>query len=233
MFFNHSRIAFLSLFIFLFQLSWAQIKPKKEDWFYYDLTHLQMLNGPAGLEQVWFSNGHDISLMAEWMPTRVFGVAIGLGYSSQNFHNNLKVATNAQTGEEVYTIMQSDTLFSVNHQNQKYLYLPLELRLRTIANSAGSFFRFYLGARVGVRLDGYSDFRDEQVSLRYYRTEDYARFRADAFARIGYRHFSLVAYYGLTPLIEGAQAITTENGVLISSDLDAIRPLAIGISMSF
>lgn len=222
----------LSLFLSIGFSAEAQLKPKFKDWFFYDISHVQYLNAPGGLEQNWFSNGHSFSLMAESSLSAYFSIGYGLGYRSENFYNNLRIQTQEITGEEIYTVIP-DSSFSSNRQNFGCLFIPVEIRFRANENSKGQFFRCYLGVNFGLRLSDYAEFETEVLKQRYYALEDLARFRADGYLRIGFDNLSLFASYGFTELFTKGQALSSQAGSqLKQSDLNPIRPLALGISIS-
>jgi hypothetical protein len=210
----------------------AQLRPKFKDWFFYDVSHVQFLNAPSGLAQNWFSNSHSFSLMAESSLGDNFSIGYGLGYRSENYYNNLRIQTQQITGEEIYTLLP-DSSFSSNRQNFNYLFIPVEFRFRAKENSKGQFFRLYLGANLGLRLASYAEFETEVLKQRYYGLEDLARFRADGYVRIGFDNLNLFVSYGFTELFSKGQAFYSQpSGQTEQSDLNPIRPLAIGVSIS-
>lgn len=209
----------------------AQLSERNRDLFIYDLTQPQYLNAATGIDQVWYSNGHNLSLMGEWMPSRSFGFGFGLGYTSENYHNNLRISTSQASGKEVYELLP-DSAFSSISQNVKYLYLPLEIRIRGGKISKDWVFRLTLGARAGVRIGSEARYETEEVKLEYQNLGDLNRFRADLYARIGYGPFSLYASYGFTELYTGGTLTEAENGEIKQNQMSDIRPLALGISLS-
>lgn len=209
----------------------AQVKPDSEDFFFYDAAHVTYLNAPAGMAQEWFSNSHTFSFMTEWTLSKNFALGAGVAYSSQNFHNNMRIQSVQTTGEEVYEIIAQSEYENIE-QTLRYIYLPLEIRLRGNPNENDNFFRLYLGLRTGVKVGSYAEYETDVVREKYYGLEDVARFRADGYVRVGFGYLSLFAAYGLTDLYE--------NGVVIDfssttpqTELSTLRPLSVGLSVSF
>ncbi len=227
------KIAFalFALLLFLGFSADAQLKPNFKDWFFYDVAVLQYLDAPAGMEQQWFSNGHYFSLMAQSQFGKHFALGYGLGFSSENFHNNMRIRTLEQSGDETYHTLP-DTSFESNRQNLGYLWVPLELRFKGRANSKGQFFRFYLGAKLGLRVRSYHEFETQLVKQRYYNFEDLARLRGDAYLRIGFDNLSLFASYSFTELFTQGELIYATPNQIEQNSLRSIRPIALGVSIS-
>ncbi len=213
--------------------AFAQIKPKQEDWFAYDLTYDYWLDAPDGVEQSWRSNGHSFSFTDEVLfgEGSHFSFAYGLGFTSNNFYNNVSLQTDANTGEEYFLPLSTDSINS-NKLTVQYIHVPIELRFRSSPSEKGNFFRFYVGGKVGVRVNSYSKLKTDQIDLQYNNLGALNRFFYGVYTRVGYSYVSLYAYYGLSNLFEEAY---TNNGVSynqLSGAVDAIRPLSVGISLS-
>lgn len=203
----------------------AQYIPKEEDWFFYDLSYNMLLNVPQGYENVWRSNGHNISIMDDMIfGTSNFSFAYGLTYSSQNYHSNLNVSADSITGAAHFRYLNPDKAYKTNKFTLQYFEIPLELRYRSKPNNKGKFFRFYIGGRLGIRFNGYSKYKDDDYNVRYYNMDEFNRWRAGVYTRIGYNYFSLYAYYGLTPIFT--------KGDINGETLTNAVPLSLGISLS-
>lgn len=209
----------------------AQIKPDSEDFFFYDGAHVTYLNAPAGMTQEWFSNSHTFSVLTEWTLSKNFALGAGLAYSSQNFHNNMRIQSVQASGEEVYELIEQSDYENIE-QTLRYVYVPLEIRLRGNPNENDKFFRFYLGLRTGLKVGSYAEYETDVLREKYYGLEDVARFRADSYVRIGYGYLSLFAAYGLTDLYEDGTVIDLTSSTP-STNLTALRPLSVGLSVSF
>ena len=140
---------FLSL---IFVSSFAQIKPKTEDWFFYDYTYDFMLNAPKGISQDFIPNGHTFSFLKEKSFGKGnFAIAGGVDYSVQSYYSNLYVSTDLSNGDEIFQVLGSDSIES-NKLRTDFIDAIFELRFRTLPNAKGKFFRFYIGATAGARV---------------------------------------------------------------------------------
>ena len=204
----------------------AQVKPDNKDFFFYDLSYLSLMNNGGGLEQQGFSNGHSLTLMGEKLfGTSRVGIGYGIGYSSENYYTNMAISTNPVNGDEVYTVLNVDSAGAKNKFNQKFVDGAIELRFRTKQANNGRFFRFYVGAKGGIRFAGYSEFVNNDLNVQYRDIDEFSRFHGSVYARIGYGFISLYGSYGLTPIFKSG---VTDTGFM----LEDLRPLANGLSIS-
>lgn len=204
--------------------------PKKQDWFFYDVGHARLLETPAGVENSPWGNSHSLSFMFEKLLGKSpVSLALGFGYSSVNYRNNLRVSADEQTGAAKFSSIPDSIGYDKNKTNAKYFEIPLEIRFRTKPNKEGRFFRWYLGARPGVRLGGYSQFSNDELDVRYHGLPELNRWRMAVYSRIGFGRISLFALYDLLPVYDYNQSPT-----LFVNDVDAngMQGLAVGFSLS-
>jgi hypothetical protein len=201
--------------------------PKHEKFVFYDLAYIAFADAPAGTEQGWWSVSGDFGVMFESSWSEKGGIAYGISYSFQNFSNNHLVSTDLNSGAGLYQLA-SDTSFERSYQSFQYLYIPVELRFRSKKNEKNKFYRFYLGARGGVRTTGSSSIRRANSRVRFYQLDDVRRFRADAYLKIGYGNTSLYAFYALTPLYNAGDILSQDGSN--ANSLQNIRPMGIGLS---
>lgn len=220
-------VIFALLVAFGFNLS-GQVRPKQHDWIFYDISYDYMLNSPDGLEQRWRSNGHAISLMDDVaFGESNLGIGYGLGFMSNNYYSNLGIFTDFGSGDEQTFLLEGDSIES-NKFTVQHIFVPLELRWRSDLNEDRNFWRVYLGARIGVRVRGYSELETEKVDVQFEKLGILSRFNYGVYARIGYDHFSLFASYGLSEIFREGEVIS-ENKI---SKLTDIRALSVGFSLS-
>lgn len=223
-----SKSILTALFSMLFLAAQAQIKPKQEDWFFYDYTYDFMTNAPAGVNQEFIPNGHTISLLKE----RVFGngkfaIAGGIDYSSQAYYSNLYVSTDLSDGKEVFQILNTDSI-ERNRLYTEFFDAIFELRYRTLPNNKGKFFRWYLGVKGGVRVNSISRLRTDNAIVSFENLGMLNRYRFGTYTRIGYSWFNLYAYYGLSEIFTDGALINANN-----AEVTGITPLSVGISIIF
>lgn len=204
----------------------AQVKPDHKDFFFYDASYISLLNTGGGVEQYGFSNGHNLTFMKEVLfGQSTTGFGYGIGYSSKNYFTNTLIQTNPANGDENYTVLDIDSAGARNKFNQKFIDLALEFRFRSKQKDNGRFFRFYVGARGGVRFAGYAEYDNNNLDVQYRDIDEFNRFHGNAYVRIGYGFVSLYGSYGLTPIFTGG---TTNTGF----NMEDVRPLSIGVSLS-
>ena len=206
--------------------------PEKEDWFFYDIAHIRLLDGPENFENNIWANTHSLSFMQDILLGKSnFSFAFGFGFTSSNFLNNLRLKTEVVSDEGVteFTVIPDSVGYDQNKTTVQYFEIPLELRFRSRPNEEGNFFRFYVGGRFGVRFNAYSKYKTDLINVRYYHPEELTRWRAGAYTRIGFDSFSLYGYYSLLDLFDYEMA---ED--IFANDVDAnnMRPVAIGLSLS-
>ncbi|HAD97163.1 MAG TPA: hypothetical protein DCG19_07130 [Cryomorphaceae bacterium] len=213
----------------------SQIKPKHEDWFAYDLTYDYLLESPPGLEQSWRSNGHSLSFMddVQFGEESHFSFAYGIGFTSNNFYNNLSLRTNAADGREFYSFLDTDTINS-NKLTVQYIHIPIELRFRSGLSQKGNFFRFYVGAKVGVRVNSYSKLITDNFNRQFNNLGNLNRFMYGAYVRTGYSFINVYAYYGLSELFSEQTYPEGVNPALYDSfdTFSPGTPLSVGISIT-
>lgn len=162
---------------------------------------------------------------------RWWGLGFGLGIGDDNYHHNMRIQTSPIDGQEYYSLM-NDTAFTSNKQRITYLFLPLELRIRSKANQRGQYLRVYLGARGGVRINSFAHYETDKLQQRFLNLGDLQRLKAEVYARLGFGAFSLYGAYDLTPVFrERMRFIADEQGGQVF-DLSQMRGLRLGLSLA-
>ena len=204
----------------------AQIKPKTEDWIFYDYTYSHFLNAPTEVAQRFIPNSHAFSLIRD-IPFGKGRVALGLGlgYSSTNYYNNLGIVTNVGDGKESFAVLGMD---SIEHNKLRNEHLDglLELRFRGKPNDKGRFFRFYIGGRFGFRINSYSRLRTDKINVQYNDLGALNRFRYGLHVRLGFGAVSLFGYYGLSDIFTEGTIGTSNSG------MTGITTLSTGLSIT-
>ena len=145
------------------------------------------------------SNENLIQLYLETKIAKKFFVGYGLCYNSTNFHHNLRISTNPITGENNFQLIPDSIDYSSNRLNVKYLEIPIELRFRS-QTQKGRSLRFYVGAKVGYRINSYARYKDDVVNVAYYNLDELNHWNYGVYTRIGYGLLSIYASYSLSPL---------------------------------
>lgn len=200
--------------------------PEEQDWFFYDLTYVQLLNAPTGYESYFGSNGHNLSVMNDHLLGHShFSIAYGLGFMSNNYHNNMSIIIDPATGETNYALLK-DTADYRNKLTIQYFEIPLEFRFRSKPNEKGNFFRVYVGGKFSLRFNAYGRYKDDNINVRYYNPDELNRIAVGGYMRIGYSFLNLYGYYGFTDVFK--EGNLADNG----ESLTPMRPFAVGISLS-
>ena len=125
----------------------------REDQFYFNITYNTLQNSPDGFKQNKFSPGIAFGFLRD-MPinkSRTFAVALGFGYSSAAYNDNLYTYKSEDINANptrVYEIISGNTYYSKNRLALHYLDIPLEIRWRNSTPESHKFWRVYAGFKV-------------------------------------------------------------------------------------
>lgn len=171
----------------------------REDQFYIGLTYNLLQKRPAGVSQNSFSSGLHIGFLRD-IPLnkmRNHAIAIGLGYSMNDFRQNLKISE--ADGKFNYAI---DNDFDRNKFALHYVELPIELRWRTSTIQSHRFWRIYTGFKLSYLFLNKSKFTGPEGTLKYFGNDDFNKFQYGAYVSFGYNTWNFHAYYGLNSLLK-------------------------------
>lgn len=205
--------------------------PREQDWFSYDISTLFMQGAPAGYQQEGWSNGHSLSFMKDILLGKSkFSIAVGLGYTSNNFKSNMRLLVDENTGVASFVLLNSDSIsYNRNKVNAKYVEVPVELRFRSKPDKNGRYLKTYLGVKGGVRISSYSLFENDHGQVRYYHPSEVNRWSASTYLRLGYGTVSLYGFYSLLPLFDYQAANNIPAEQVNANDM---IPMGIGLSIS-
>lgn len=192
----------------------------REDQFYFGFTYNSLLQKPAGLKQDKFSAGISAGFLRD-MPInkdRTIAIASGLGFSYNNYIQNLAVSKIDQTFS--YAIIDPGTAYSKNKFSQLLVDVPIELRWRTSTYESYKFWRIYGGLKFSYLLMDRSVFTDDQGKVVVSGNKDFNKILYGAYASAGYNTINVYIYYGLTPIFKTAA---------IDGDKIAMKSLQIGV----
>ena len=166
------------------------------------------------------------------------GITTGLGitYNSYGLDDNVRVISNSDTtygfiaDRELPDSLGGFTSFSKNKLRTTYVRVPLLLEFNTSLDPKRSV-HVAAGVTAGVRIGSINKikYEDDGKNIKQ-RTKDdfnFSPLTLDASVRVGFKHITLFANYGLTPLFEdgkGAEVYPLTVGITlipwISSDND-------------
>jgi Outer membrane protein beta-barrel domain len=180
----------------------------REDQFYVSVSLNSLQNKPIGLTQEKFSPGFSFGFLRD-MPInkkRTFAIAPGLGFSFNNYNQNLAVTKSNET--TVYKVLESDAAYSKNKFSQLSVEVPLEFRWRSSTYENHKFWRIHGGFKMSYLLYDKSVFQDQKGKVVISNNTDFNKLQYGAYIASGYNTINVYAYYGLNPLFQSAKTST-------------------------
>lgn len=178
----------------------------REDQFYFGFTYDILQKRPEGLKQNKFSSGFTIGFLRD-MPinkSRTFAIAAGLGYSINNFNQNLLITGNGDGYD--YSTIDPELAYDKNKIILHYIDLPIEFRWRTSTPESHKFWRIYTGLKFSYLVFNRYKFKDGDTEFSSSSNDDFTKFQYGVYLATGYNTWNLNIYYGLNPIFNsGAQ----------------------------
>jgi hypothetical protein len=184
----------------------------REDQFYFAISYNSLVNRPTGVSQNKFSSGVSLGFLRD-MPInadRTWAVATGLGFTYNNFNQNLIVKE--QNGVVDYQLIPADVSVDKNKFSQLSVDVPIELRWRTSTYESHKFWRIYTGLKFSYLLYDRSLFNGSPERIVVQNNADFNALQYGAYLAAGYNTVNLYMYYGLNPLFQKA----TLNGASVN-----------------
>lgn len=176
----------------------------REDQFYFSFTLNNLKNKPADLSQDKFSTGFSVGFLRD-MPVnkrRNVAVAAGLGFTYNNFIQNLNIE---QSGQELtYSLFESSDDYSKNRFSQLSVDVPLEFRWRSSTFESYKFWRIHGGLKLSYLLYDRYISTDDAGTTKIRNNKDFDQFQYGVYAATGYNTFNVYVYYGLNKLFKSA-----------------------------
>ncbi|OMQ08567.1 hypothetical protein BXU01_21390 [[Flexibacter] sp. ATCC 35103] len=218
------RLLLSCLFLVSFFNSFSQeVKPElqpivkidslyREDQFYFSITYNLLVQGPSGLKQDKFSAGISGGFLRD-MPInkdRTIAIAAGLGFSYQNFYQNLTISKD-QNGKQVYGVNNYSEFVS-NRYKQYSVDVPIEFRWRNSTYESYKFWRVYSGVKLSYVFSDKSILKDGENSYKISNNKDINQFQYGIYLSAGYNTWNVYCYYGLNGLFDkSVKTISGEN----------------------
>jgi hypothetical protein len=187
----------------------------REDQFYFGFTLNTLQNKPVGLNQDKFSSGFSLGFLRD-MPinkNRTIAIAPGLGFSYNNYNQNLKITKPNQT--PIYTIIDPNITYNRNRFTQFLVEVPIEFRWRTSSYESHKFWRIYGGFKMGYLIYDKSVYEDAQGKIVVTNNKDFNKFQYGTYLSAGYNSINVYVYYGLNSLFQSAK--TTSESIDMNS----------------
>lgn len=177
----------------------------REDQFYFAITYNTLTDKPPGLSQSKFSAGTSAGFLRD-MPinkNRTVALASGIGFSYNNYNQNLAINKEVQT--PVYSIIDANSSYNKNKFSLLSVDVPVEFRWRSSTYESHKFWRIYGGIKFSYIVYDRSVFSDDLGKVIVSGNRDFNEMQYGAYISSGYNTINLYAYYGLNPLFKSAK----------------------------
>lgn len=175
----------------------------REDQFYIALTYNILQKRPDDVTQNSFSSGLRFGFLRD-MPInkrRNFAIAAGLGYSLNDYRQNIKIDEVA--GNPTYEVInEADVNFDKNKFALHFVELPIEVRWRTSTIQSHRFWRIYTGFKFSYLFLNKSKYVDGSEKIRIFNNDDFNKFQYGTYISVGYNTWNFHAYYGLNSIFK-------------------------------
>ena len=174
----------------------------REDQFYMGISYNLLQNRNDGIRQNKISYGITGGFLRD-MPInarRNFSIAAGLGYSFQNYNQNILVSKK----DNVYSYSTIDPAapFNKNKVQTHAIELPIEIRWRTSNAESHKFWRVYTGFKVGYVFYDVSKYEGSQGKFVYTNNPDISNVNYTVYTALGYNTWNATVSYGINPIFE-------------------------------
>lgn len=168
----------------------------REDQFYFGVTYNILQHRPYGVSQNSFSAGIMTGFLRDFPinKKRTFAIAPGIGFSFNNFKENL-VVDNTSGTVNYYTIPVGQ-VYDKNKLAMYAIELPIEFRWRNSTPESHKFWRIYSGFKVGYVFASQSKYVDPNTKIIVHNNPDLNTIQYGAYVSTGYNSWNLYAYYG-------------------------------------
>lgn len=212
---NKKRFLFC-LFLVTCKISFSQIDTTfvdnkyYEDQFYFALNYNGLYDRPTDFESNTLSGGIMLGYMRD-IPInkrRNVGFAIGLGYSYNNYRQNLQISED-QDGSKFRTVPFEN--IETNRLTLQLVELPVEFRWRTSTATKYSFWRIYAGVKFGYIFYSKQVSKNSGANVVLVNVKELDKLRYGLSFSTGYGSLNFNIYYGLNNLFKnGAETVLGE-----------------------
>ena len=213
------RYAVYLLFLFFYSLTLAQeLIPQseddlcyREDQFYIGVSYNVFAFTPSGMNPEGISAGFQFGFLRDFPinKRRNLAIAIGAGFSYDQFGQNLFINENGQ-GTTSFEILASNQDFLRNRLSLSVVEAPIEFRWRSSTPSNYKFWRVYAGFRLGYTVWNQSSLKRFDETVKIQNITELEKLRMGASLSLGYNKFNLFAYYSINPFFN-EDAVTNDG----------------------
>jgi len=182
----------------------------REDQFYFSTTYNIFSKKPFGVSQNSFSVGLTAGFLRDFPinKNRTVAIAPGLGFSYNNYKQNLVISEIANTRN--YSLIAADVALDKNKLSFLSVDVPLEIRWRTSTFDSHKFWRIYSGLKASYVLLSRSKYIADNGNYTVVNNPDINKFQYGVYISAGYNTWNLYTYYGLNSLFN--KDILSPNG---------------------
>ena len=165
----------------------------REDQFYIGITYNTLQKRPPGISQNKFTPSLTAGFLRD-MPVnkkRTVAVAIGLGYSINNYNQNILISETG--GSPEYSTLESGS-YDKNKLTLHYIDAPIEFRWRTSTPESHIFWRIYTGFKVSYLVYSRSKYINGPDKIMIVGNKDRNNFQYGAYIALGRNTWNRWAY---------------------------------------
>lgn len=198
-----------AFFLFLFgfssatiycQLDSISVAPNYlEDQLYFGITYNSFSKTPSGFIQDGFAYGLSAGFIKDipFNKRRNFGIALGVGYSYNNYIQNIIAAENSL--ENGYSTTIDENTYTLNTNSLEF---PFEIRWRTSTLDKYKFWRVYTGVTFSYVLSSYASGESTPEAVAITKAVEVEKFQYALSLAAGYGTWNFYVNYSLTPFFK-------------------------------
>lgn len=184
-----------------------RIYKQAKDRIVFDLNGTNWIHNVPGLKTKWYSRGFNFYIMYDFQIKKsFFSIAPGLGVSQTNVYHRSEMTDTSAAGIQFNPIANPDNI-KTNKLTMTHIEIPLEFRFRTKPDKLDNMWKFAVGFKAGIRVDGYT--KTTTKSPKHTIIEkpypDLNLFRCGPTLRVGYSSFNITAYYGVLSIFKNGR----------------------------
>jgi hypothetical protein len=192
----------------------------REDQFYINFTYNIIRDQSSGISQNSLSSGVNAGFLRDFPinKKRTFAIAPGLGFSFNNYKQNLII--DDLDNKIGYSLTKDTEQYDRNKLAMYFVDLPIEFRWRTSTYESHKFWRIYAGFKMSYLLYSYSNYASNNRNFSIDNNPDINKFQYGAYISSGWNSWNFYMYYGLNNVFK--------NGSLNDSPLQ-VKTLNLGL----
>ncbi len=174
----------------------------REDQFYIGVSYNILTKKPIGVSQNSFSTGVHFGALRDFPinKSRTVAIAPGLGFSFNNFKQNLIIQENNTVLS--YNTPNATLRLDRNNLALYFVDLPIEFRWRNSTPESHIFWRVYTGVKLSYLVLNQSKAVTQNQTFRVSNNPDFNKFLYGAYISAGRNTWNFYGYYGFRNLFK-------------------------------